>query len=229
MGHSAGDLVGKFCTQRKEKCKNGQKYKDNAKKGLTQSWPHQAHHVLCVASVTQYISTGVKIEVVKQTDWCINTEENMLAMPTWKTLMEYYARQLRQSDLAVEPEFKDIPLHTYNHNSKNGYKWEIDTEMQSIAKKANKATAKHKVSSENLKKDLDSYRDDMQDILVDRGEREDGSHIEWLRGYAGRPSAKWYLPFSMADDDNVEPRSFPLKRSKASMEKVFKLVKNLIS
>lgn len=228
MGHSAGDLVGKFCTQRKDSCKNGQKYKDNANQGLTKNWPRQAHHVLCVASVTQYISTGVKIEIVMQTDWCINTVENMLAMPTWRSVTEYYAAQLRKSDLAAEPEFKDIPMHTYNHNSKNGYKSEIDAKMQEIADAANKSTEKHEVSSATLKSALDGYRNIMKPRLKRRGKRQDGTHVEWLRGYAGQASANWYEPFSMADLGNIEARSFPLKRSKASIQKVLKLVEDLI-
>ena len=60
--------------------------------------------------------------------------------------------------------------------------------------------------------------------LLTHGKRARGTHREWLDGLAGRPSANWYMPFSMAD--NPEPRTFPARKSGA-MEKVAKLIKNL--
>jgi hypothetical protein len=224
MGHSAGVLKDKFCAQRKDKCdKDGQEYRENCKV----SWTHQAHHVLCVASVTQYVAKKRGIaDIVKMTDWCINTKPNMLAMPPYLgTMVKYYKQWIRDIESAKTPPFNNIPVHMCDHPS---YKGEIDREMKKIADRAAKSTEQHKTASGTMKGELDSFRDKMKRELNKRGKRGDGTHNEWLKAYAGKPTDKWYLPFSMADDDDAEERSFPMRRNAAAMEKVAKLVKHLI-
>lgn len=224
MGHSAGTRRGIFCAARKKKCKDGQSYRDNCKK----PWKYQAHHVLCVASVTQYLAIKSLIQtVVKQTKWCINTKENMLAMPLWGTLTKYYTARLKLADFDDEPDFAGIPIHTYDHNSPDGYKQEIDTGVENVANFAMTSTEAHKDVSKKLLAKLNKLRNDTKTELQRRGTRQDGTHVEWMRGYGGKPSKKWYEPFSMAPDGSEEPREFPSVR-KSTAEKVMKLVKNLI-
>ena len=62
---------------------------DEAKAG------YQAHHILCVASVTKYLGEkGKKIKkirkIVKQTDWCINDKRNMIALPCFGQTVQWY-------------------------------------------------------------------------------------------------------------------------------------------
>ena len=228
MGHSEGALKGEFCTQRKAKCdKHSEQYRE--KNCGTVTWEFQAHHVLCVASVTQYISTAVKKEIVNQTPWCINRANNMIAMPPYfGTIFKMYFAWLSLPGVAGKPPFADIPIHGYDHNSKEGYKNDIDTEMRAIAGRAEKSTAKHEVTSATLQSELDTYRDRMRPLLKKRGERGLGTHVEWMKVYAGVKAvdSDWYIPFSMADDGCIEPRTFPLaKGSKAVEEKVKELVK----
>lgn len=226
MGHSEGALVGKFCTQRKPKCdKHSQEYRENCKV----SWTYQAHHVLCVASVTQYLSVDKDIKpIVEQTDWCINTTENMLAMPTYMgEIARYYEGQLASgADLNAAPGFADIPVHGYGHGGEKGYKSEIDAYMVKLAKAAAKSKEAHKDAAATLAGQLNSYRNTMKPLLKGRGKRGKGTHQEWLDAFSGNPSAKWYMPFSMADDANVKARTFP-GYSKATMDKVKALVNNL--
>jgi hypothetical protein len=225
MGHSAGVLKDKFCAQRKDKCKDGQKYRENCKVG----WKYQAHHVLCVASVTQFLAKKRGIDkVIRQTKWCINTKENMLAMPLWGTLTKFYSGRMRLNDFTVRPGFANIPIHSYDHNSPKGYKKDIDKAMTSLANKVAASTENHKDTSDTLLSDLNSVRNATKRELRRRGRRGLGTHKEWLKGYAGDPSKKWYEPFSMAADGNAEPRTFPVRRTKAAAAKVAKLVKNLI-
>lgn len=230
-GHSDGDLVDEFCTQRKAKCdKHGEQYRAV---NCVVPWEYQAHHVLCVASVTQYVSADTKIKkIVEQTPWCINRENNMIAMPPYfGTIFKMYFAWLSLPAVSGKPPFADIPIHGYDHNSKEGYKNDIDTEMRAIAGRAAKSQAKHEVTSATLQGELDAYRDRMKPALKKRGERGQGTHVEWMKVYAGEKAvdSDWYIPFSMADDGCIEKRTFPLARgSKAVEDKVKELVKAMI-
>jgi hypothetical protein len=99
--------------------------------------------------------------------------------------------------------------------------------MKEIANRAAKSTAKHEEASGTMKGELDSFRNRMKRELKSRGARGDGTHDEWLKVYAGKPADQWYLPFSMADDDEAKERTFPMRRNAAALEKVAKLVKHL--
>jgi len=219
-------LVGKFCTQRKPSCdKHGQAYRDNC----AVSWQYQAHHVLCVASVTQYLSVDKDIKpIVELTDWCINTAENMLAMPTYMgEIAKYYEGQLASGgDLNSPPGFAGIPVHGYGHGGEKGYKSEIDDYMVKLAKATAKSKEAHKDAAGTLAGQLNTYRNKMKPDLKARGTRGKGTHQEWIDAFSGNPSAQWYMPFSMALDANVVPRTFP-GYSKATLDKVKALVNNL--
>src|SRR5215471_17928198 len=106
--HSEGDKVGKFCTQRKSKCDCGNKYRDVCKPGWatftyfelwqTKKGPktvqksYEAHHVLCVASVTGLLSAKDTIrKSLEQTTWCINTGRNLIALPEFAHTVTWYS------------------------------------------------------------------------------------------------------------------------------------------
>ena len=227
--HSDGDVVGKFCTQRKKSCSmHGNQYRECCRV----PWTFDAHHVLCVASVTQYISADDRItKVVKLTPWCINTLDNMLALPRYLgTVSKFYINRLRQQDFSVEPGFKDLAVHTYDHLSTKGYKNDIDTQMKKIANRAAISKKKHEDTSTDLAAALNGYRNTMKTKLTDYGKRGAGTHKEFLKVYSGekKPDSDWYVPFSMADPKgNIEAKTFPLTVTKTTADKVKKLVKAL--
>jgi len=228
MGHSAGTYIDKFCTQRADSCtKHQQKYRDNCKV----SWEYQAHHVLCVASVTEHLSANTKITpILLLTDWCINTEENMLAMPPYfSTMIKYYADWFGDDEDIAPPPFDKIPIHGFGHPA---YKLEIDKQMKSIAKDAEETKEKHEAASGTLKAALDNYRNRMKTRLQKRGKRganNKGTHFEWMKAYSGDPSDDWYMSFSMADDDDVEERDFPMTGgTKGGIAKAKRLVQLLL-
>src|SRR5882724_2014292 len=220
--HSDGDTVGKFCTQRKASC---DLHSNQYRVCCEVPWTYQAHHVLCVASVTQYISADTRItDVVKQTAWCINTLDNMLAMPPYLgTVAKFYINRLRQGDFKVAPGFKDLAVHGYDHLSTKGYKNDIDTEMKAMANRAAKSKKKHAATAADLLTELNGYRDKMKPQLTNYGTRGKGTHKEFLSVYSGakKPDSDWYVPFSMATPKkNIEAKTFPLTVTQATADKV---------
>ena len=103
--HTEGAKKGKFCSKRMEECPCGNKYK--AIMSGTESWGKykqkhkrlvaverspEAHHVLPVASVTEHVTSNQKIrdEVVENTEWCVNVEANMIALPLFEMTLTHY-------------------------------------------------------------------------------------------------------------------------------------------
>ena len=152
----------------------------------------------------------------------------MLAMPLWGTVTKYYIAQLKRGDFTAEPDFANIPVHSYNHNSPGGYKSEVDDQMSALAKKVEESKEKHEDASNTLKGDLDSIRDDIFAAELERrGSRARGTHREWLEAYGGNPASNWYEPFSMAIEGSIEPRTFPMRKNRVTIDKVLKLIKSL--
>lgn len=59
----------------------------------------------------------------------------------------------------------------------------------------------------------------------------EGTCIEWMKAYSGEkaPESDWYVPFSMALKDEIEPKTFPItRRVKNVVDAVTKLVAALI-
>lgn len=228
-GHSEGVKQDQFCALRKETCPCGNTYQTNCKDPDPNKAPkwdyfvqgrkqrvaknYEAHHLLCIASVTQFIGKKKEIlDIVKQTQWCINTEKNMLAMPLWGHTIKWYCDIslkgiLKDQDEA--PPFKNLPHHDYDHNSKLGYKKaEVDTELQKLADQIQKIAKNHEVAIKELKKELDNLSDRFRRLLRLRGTvRCGGTHNAWKNGEK-RPD-DWYLPFSMASSGAAEKRTFP--------------------
>lgn len=218
--HTKGVVRNLFCAQRKKPCRDDNNYRTVCAK----PWQYQAHHVLCVASVTQFIGKKTKIQpIVKQTKWCINNGDNLLAMPMWGTINTYYNAAIRLGALEkAGPPFQNIPVHSYDHAK---YQKALNIDLANLADQIADIAEKHEDPSGTLAGALEGMRAEYKDDkLLTHGTRARGTHREWLEGLAGRPSGNWYLPFSMADDP--EPRTFPARRSGA-MEKVAKLMKKL--
>lgn len=244
-GHSEGIEVGQFCAVRTDKCSlHENEYQKNCtpkptgwqdysfKQGKKQEVvkKHEAHHLLCVACVTEFIGKDAKIKViVKQTNWCINDEVNMFAMPLWGHTIKWYCNAWKDFDIDADdvgdlleagdlftqhraPKFKNIPQHDYDHNSEKGYKQEIDIDMRALAAEIAKIAKKnHKAAVDNLKKRLESLSEHYRTELQRRGsERCGGTHEAWKTGMKNpEPDSGWYEPFSMANDGNADPRTFP--------------------
>ena len=175
---------------------------------------HEAHHLLCIASVTKFVAIKQSIkQVVKQTEWCINAKKNMFAMPLWGHTIKYYCNLPVGGALLTQippPRFKNIPQHDYDHNSAGGYKSEVDTKMIDLAQTIQeKAEESHEVAVAALKKALDDLSEEFRSTLTTRGStRCGGTHKAWQQG-SEKPESNWYLPFSMASDTVADKRSFP--------------------
>jgi hypothetical protein len=238
-GHSEGTEVGKFCAIRAESCKlHSNKYQSNCtnspgtwaianfiqgRKVMVEK-QFEAHHVLCVACVTEFIAKAGPSQVVRETDWCVNAKKNMLGLPLWGHTIKWYCGLFADVDednveekladgtlfkTRKAPPFKNHPQHDYDHNSTDGYKGEVDGRLQLIAQQVKKTAAKnHEAAVKELKTELDNLSDHFKDELNRRGERQEGTHKAWKKGMR-EPDSDWYEPFSMADDGMAEARSFP--------------------
>jgi|SRR5271165_2487316 len=247
-GHSEGVEKGKFCALRKDKCPCGNEYQENctpapddwtaddkfwqgSSMGVAKKF--EAHHLLCVASVTEFIGKKPAIKkIVEQTDWCINDTTNMFAMPLWGHTIKHYCNLAEDGELLDKvkaPHFKNIPQHDYDHNSTGGYTSEVNKAMKNLARTVEEqATDKHEADAKKLKKKLDGLSNDFRSELQRRGSsRCNGTHKAWQKG-SKYPESDWYLPFSMATDAIAEKRTFPASNFDNKLgQKILRLVKAL--
>jgi hypothetical protein len=251
--HTEGIVVGVFCAQRAEKCDlHENQYQKNCEPPAS-NWSGyffvqgdakrclkkpEAHHVLCVACVTEFMGKDQQIgkaeklaPIVKQTNWCINAKPNMLAMPLWGHTLKWYVLGFSQDPTAKldqllqaaplmsggAPPFKDIPQHDYDHNSERGYKKEVDKNLQRLAEQIAKVAKKsHKLAVEELKEELEQLSAKFKRELSRRGKRQGGTDRAWKSGL-NNTNPQWYEPFSMANDGNVAEREFPAVGRKSKL------------
>lgn len=183
----------------------------------------EAHHIACVASVTKIVTTNTEIlDVVHNTGWCVNKKDNMIALPMWPLTIEWYCKLSILSPLrpeilevtnglysmtpAAEPPFANLAQHDYDHAV---YIEEVDMALEEVVDQV-QGVEGHKKQSETLVGALNGVVSRFQTALETRGQRVGGTHAAWNLGMNFRDS-NWYLPFSMADDGNVDVREFPLK------------------
>jgi len=254
-GHGKGDKKGKFCALRRKKCPCGNEHTKNCDPAPTGwedetygDWAHrdkrkkkkrgiEAHHLLCVANVTEVIigASGIQ-RIVAKTKWCINEKVNMYPMPLWGHTIQYYCNLETRWGLGIAdrmisrrnpPKFEDFPQHNYDHTSSLGYQWEVVNELKKIIKRVKEAKDKHKDASGELFDALNEASRHFRKELTRRGgNRCGGTHNAWTNG---RTMSNWYEPFSMADDGNINKMSFPtLAPSEEMAEKVAELVKSFI-
>jgi hypothetical protein len=176
---------------------------------------YEAHHLVCVSPATVELVAKKEIEsVIAQTAWCINNEKNMIAMPLWGHSVKWYcdisaAGGAIKSQLTVPP-FANIPQHDWDHNSKEGYTWEVEEACKKLAKKIEESG--HKLKGEDLKAALDNLSGKFRNILTGvRGTRVGGTHAAWAKGQ-NDPQSDWCQPFSMASTAKLTRKGFPVRK-----------------
>jgi hypothetical protein len=178
---------------------------------------YEAHHLVCVAPVTQQLVANTAIDgAIRQTKWCINNEDNMIAMPLWGHTVMWYCDisaaapgggSIKSS--LVPPPFANIPQHDWDHNAKEGYTWEVEEECKKLAKEVKQSG--HDLEGDSLKGALDDLSSEFRTILTaERGTRLGGTHAGWLQGMADSQS-NWCHPFSMASTAKLTKVGFPLR------------------
>lgn len=175
----------------------------------------EAHHILCSASVGKLIvdASGKGVSaIVGDTEWCINTKKNMLAMPLWGHTVQWYCNVTGQtlgSTKLGAPPFANLPQHDWDHTGTGGYQSEVDDKLLKIVKDLKKAG--HDATTFDLAATLDSLSQDFKQKLKDRGATRgspEGTHEGWSNGRK-TPTSQWYLPFSMASTGSVTGKGYP--------------------
>jgi len=253
--HERGDRKGKFCTTPAEKICDDCPGTKNYIKVCEPSWvgetfkrlvrsktnpfvfdkKYEAHHILCVAPVTQELLGTDNIKIrgpVEQTQWCINNEMNMIAMPLWGHTVKWYCSIDEDGgDIASgigAPPFDNIPQHDFDHNCKEGYTWEVEVEIKKVAKEIEQKG--HKLSGDTLIGKLDDLSELFEEkLLDDRGTRKGGTHNAWGLAQKEPPDPQWCHPFSMASDAKVSSVGFPARNFKDKVDKWINRIAKAIS
>ncbi len=214
-GHSDGDKKNQFCSLRADPCPCGNsytkpcdgqaagwgKYAQKYKSGAIER-SYEAHHIACVASVTEKITSNDDIKLlVWNTKWCVNVASNMIALPMWGHTLTWYVDlttgDLKQKEVAGKfvstvgpPPFADRTQHNYDHGP---YLKEVGGDLQGIADKYIEALEEHPDDpSGALASDLDAVISSRKGQL-----QKGGTHAAWQLGMNDR-EGPWYMPFSMA-------------------------------
>lgn len=180
------------------------------KKQELQTWGGQAHHALCVASVTKAITKFDHIKpTLEVTVWCVNKADNMIALPVFPMTINWYGKFGKTAGGAVtwaalvantpRPPFKALAQHDYDHNLYND---RLDKSLEQIAKNAKRSGKKHEETSADLVASLERKR--KRQLVSMQGRR---THEGWLHGILGKKD--WYKPFSMVESGQTE-KAFPM-------------------
>lgn len=231
-GHTKGAVKDEFCSLRADPCAHwsytapcdavaaqwdaisAMSHKYPQKYGEGARWRgHEAHHIACVASVTGQITANLEIEsIVKQTKWCVNKSENMIALPVWAHTVRWYVDlftgEIQAEGAVGAPPFADLTQHDYDHDK---YLKEVDGDLIKVAKKVKIAAEDHRDPTGNLASELDDVIDDRKSQL-----QKAGTHAAWHDGMKNR-NGDWYKPFSMATSPTK--RTFPCSGAKDRMAK----------
>jgi len=190
-------------------------------KSLADPFPkkYEAHHILCVSPVSETLlgqpETSKIYGAVGQTDWCINNKKNMLGMPLWGHTVKYYCQvtsaggSLLAGAALGPPPWAHLPQHDIDHNSKEGYTWEVEKQMERISAKVEKAS--HALSGASLAAALDSWSAKFEAELKRRATRKGGTYNAWKLAQAPTSDPQWSQPFSMASDGKVSSPAFPVR------------------
>ncbi|HKE46329.1 MAG TPA: hypothetical protein VKB41_17460 [Steroidobacteraceae bacterium] len=175
-------------------------------------WKHgyEAHHLLCVGTVTKVLIDGRGIsQIIRETRWCVNNPMNMHAMPMWGHTIKYYCdidTQTVGSGGSQPPPWKNIPQHDWDHNSKKGYRFEVEEQLKAVAKKLRENKKQHKAEAKKLPDTLEKLSDHFFGQLKERGERCEGTDNGWKKGGKRKD---WFHPFSMGNDGCVTEKGYP--------------------
>ena len=204
-------------------CVTGDCYEqDYKKKCRGKPWMCQAHHIVCVASVSAGLLTDKKVEpLARATKWCINEPDHMIGMPLWGATVRYYCKITKATRFfqytLPAPPFENLPQHDWDHNIKGGYTAEVTDFVEQVGALA--ADRAHDAQQEDIAGDLDAFCTLFEGELHTRGYRSGGTDKCWWNAVnrGGQPKAGWYLPFSMAEDLIARERPFPLKKDSPSV------------
>lgn len=192
----------------------------------------EAHHILCASSVgVMIVDAGGKgvAKLVGDTEWCINTKKNMIAMPLWGHTVKWYCNIDTKTLGAASrkaPPFKNLPQHDWDHTGKGAYQEEVDKELSKIVKDLKKAG--HDATTFDLAGALDGQSSNFKSLLKARGKRNGGTHAGWRAGRANPNSTTWYPPFSMASTGCVTGKGYPkLNFTQEMMNKLKWLAKQI--
>ena len=186
-----------------------------------QTKQYEAHHIVCVGPATKRLSGNPDIRgPIRQTEWCINNKDNMMAMPVWGHTVKWYCSISASGGAAIAgavkaPLFENIPQHDFDHNSKEGYTWEVDKRLEELASAVEEKD--HELSGDALQERLRLMAQHFRTQLDIRGRtRRGGTHQAWIAARdlanANQPVPDmWCLPFSMASDAKVSRWGFPLR------------------
>jgi hypothetical protein len=177
---------------------------------------YEAHHILCVGAVTDRLLGDTTIhDVIVQTNWCINNEDNMMALPLWGHTVKWYCSVSAtggdiDSSVTTSPAFNNLPQHDFDHPR---YTLDIEDTVSRIANKVAKGTEDHKVKAESLQGTLKTYSGRYRSALLARGKRKGGTHHCWtVLAQQTPPDPTWCHPFSMASNSQVGHKDYPGKK-----------------
>lgn len=194
--------------------KNAWKYKKAVGEAQrVQNWGGQAHHILCIASVTGKITTVALLErILKVTKWCVNDPANMIALPMWPMTISWYGTFKKgrggvswvttAKAAAKKPPFEGLVQHDYDHDK---YNEKVDRALVEVANRAKRGKKGHeKTTSTQLVTDLTTAQDNFRKSLTGRS-----THDSWFNGLAGgEVNANWWHAFSMVGASGRK-RAFP--------------------
>ena len=174
----------------------------------------EAHHLLCVASVSSEIVSAPGIDgVIRETVWCINATANMYAMPLWGHTVKYYCQITAIggsliASLTLPPPFANVPQHDYDHNCSLGYTYEVEQKLKGVADAVEEA--EHEITPKDIAGLLNSKSAEFKSTLQARGSRNGGTHAGWNFGKKD-PTSRWYIPFSMASEGCLTAKGYPVR------------------
>lgn len=163
----------------------------------------EVHHVLCISCLSDGTISGfvpdkaqlkMLITALKATDWDINAEPNLIALPK-KTV---YVDQKR-----APAGWDDCCCHQIDHNNAEGYRPAVSKHLDKTIWNPQKKAAKAcKYDPVTFKDQLEKASKKWRDFLVKRGSGGDsaGKNVAYCWKHQLEMPDSWYVPFSMAPE-----------------------------
>lgn len=166
----------------------------------------QAHHILCHHALAEkhrkdfdnnekYIEKCLRI-----TEWDLNNNDNLIGLPVNKAFKD------SASDNMVN--FPELCSHQVDHNTNGGYTEECISYLQeNVWKTLHKQRIPHEVNAKSIAEELKMATQHFATQLKIRAERNGGTIVCWNKRHNPDMEFKWYFPFSMAEDLQVNKRN----------------------
>lgn len=169
---------------------------------------YEAHHILCFACVTStfFLKENGKYKLLARgTKWCVNNQDNMIALPMWGHTLKFY-----EANLPTPPPFANLPQHDIDHNITEGYTDEVKSALKKLLRDLKKQ--KHDIEKDDISGQLNTLSGNFRTTLRVRGStRGPQGHIGTDAAFR-HGKGEWYAPFSMAAEPRprtFSSRSFP--------------------